>query len=129
VPPAVVTTPAGFFDDGVYDDPYASDARQAGVSLKSFAWREVELGAFASWQDKRYGATPAVGVDGNVIEGVLRHDRVARAGARMTWPVASVSGPFDVDVLCGYDFTRDRSTTAAYNYTSHAVTVGLQLAY
>ena len=25
VPPAVVTTPAGFFDDGVYDDPFASD--------------------------------------------------------------------------------------------------------
>jgi hypothetical protein len=25
VPPAIVTTPAGFFDDGVYDDPFASD--------------------------------------------------------------------------------------------------------
>jgi hypothetical protein len=36
---------------------------------------------------------------------------------------------FDVNLLCGYDFTRDRSTTAAYDYTSHAVSVGLQVRY
>jgi hypothetical protein len=129
VPAAVVLTPAGFFDDGVYDDPYASDATQARLSLKSIVWRGVELGALASWQNKQYGATPAFDVDGNVVDGVLRNDRVFRAGAQMVWPVASPTGPLDVDLLCGYDFTRDRSTTAVYSYTSQALTMGLRLAY
>jgi len=130
VPPAVVATPARFFDDGVYDDPYASDSTQARVSLKSIVWRDLELAANASWQDKPYGATPAFDADGNPIDGVMRHDHVVRASARAALPVApSRTGMFNVNLLCGYDFTRDRSTTAAYDYTSHAVSVGIQVGY
>jgi hypothetical protein len=130
VPPAVVTTPARFFDDGVYDDPYASDSTLARVSLKSIVWRDLELAAGASWQDKPYGATPAFDADGTPIDGVLRHDRVVRASARATFPVApSRTGMFDLDFVCGYEFTRDRSTTAAYDYTSHTVGVGFQVGY
>jgi hypothetical protein len=126
----VVTTPARFFDDGVYDDPYASDSTLARVSLKSLAWHDIELGAHASWQDKPYGATPAFDAEGNTIDGVLRHDRVVRAAARASFPIAAArTGAFDVDLLCGYDFTRDRSTTAAYTYTSHALGVGIQVGY
>lgn len=130
VPPAVVTTPARFFDDGVYDDPYASDSTLARVSLKSIVWHDIELGAHASWQDKPYGATPAFDAEGNAIDGVLRHDRVVRAAARVSFPVAPArTGSFDVGLVCGYDFTRDRSTTAAYTYTSHAIGVGIQVGY
>jgi len=130
VPPAVVTTPPRFFDDGVYDDPYASDSTLARVSLKSIVWHDVELGAHASWQDKPYGATPALDAEGHSIDGVLRHDRVVRAAARAAFPIAPArTGAFDVDFLCGYDFTRDRSTTAAYTYTSHAIGVGIQVGY
>ena len=130
VPPAVVATPARFFDDGVYDDPYASDSTLARVSLKSIVWHDLELAANGSWQDKPYGATPAFDANGDPIEGVLRHDRVVRASARAVFPLApSRTGAFDVDLVCGYDFTRDRSTTAAYTYTSHAVGIGFQVGY
>jgi hypothetical protein len=130
VPPAVVATPARFFDDGVYDDPYASDSTLARASLKSIVWLDIELGAHVSWQDKPYGATPALDAEGHPIDGVLRHDRVVRAAARAAFPIAPArTGAFDVQLLCGYDFTRDRSTTAAYTYTSHAIGVGIQVGY
>jgi len=35
VPPVVVSTPALFFEDGVYDDPYASDASAARAKPSS----------------------------------------------------------------------------------------------
>jgi hypothetical protein len=130
VPPAVIATPARFFDDGVYDDPYASDATVARLALRSFVGSDVEVTTFGSWQDKPYEATPAFDGNGAAIPNELRHDRVWRAGAVASWPIAaSRTGPFDVDLVCGYDFTRHQSTTAAYNYVSHTVTVGVALAY
>ena len=130
VPPAIVTTPARFFDDGVYDDPFASDSRLGRVTLKSIGWRDVELSASASWQDKPYGATPALDATGSTVAGVLRHDHVTRAAASSTWPLApSHTGRFAVNLIAGYDYTRHRSTTASYNYTSHAVSVGLGVGY
>ena len=43
VPPVVVTTPPVLFEDGVYDDPYASDASaaRAGSFASSHAWAAV----------------------------------------------------------------------------------------
>ena len=130
VPAAVINTPARFFDDGVYDDPYASDATEGRVSLKSIVWGESELTGFASYQDKPYGATAALDADGAPIEGILRHDKVTRAGAGVAVPLAPArTGAFDVRLRLGYDFTRHESTTAVYNYESHAIGVGFEVGY
>ena len=130
VPPAVITTPARFFDDGVYDDPYASDSRLGRLSMKSIVWGDVELNASGSWQLKPYGATPALDGDGAPVQGVLREDRVTRASAFATWPILpSRTGQVELDLITGYDYTRHRSTTAVYNYTSHAVSVGFGVGY
>ena len=66
VPPVVVTTPALFFEDGVYDDPYASDASAVRAVLKHVfaggATAEIE----GHWLDKAY-----------VVHGGARRDRAS----------------------------------------------------
>jgi hypothetical protein len=69
-------------------------------------------------------------LDGLLVAGLLRHDHVVRAGVSASWPlVAARAGVPELDVLTSYDFTRHRSTTAGYNYRSHAVGVGVRLEY
>lgn len=128
VAPAVVSTPPRFFDDGVYDDPYASDATQVRLSLKSIVRGDIVLSAQGSWQARPYGATPAYDAFGAPVAGVLRDDRISRGALIATVPLLpSRTGAFDVGVTVGYDVVRHRSTTALYNYTAHAVSVGFSL--
>jgi hypothetical protein len=127
-PPAVVATPPRFFDDGVYDDPFASAQTLARVTLKGVPERGPSWSVSGSWQDKPYAATPALDDAGLPVPGVLRHDEVVRAGAWLSWPVApGRTGNVDVAVVPAYDFTHHRSTTAGYNYTAHTFMVGVSV--
>jgi hypothetical protein len=131
LPPAVVNTPALFFDDGVYDDPFASDATTVSAVLTHLWASLAELRASAWWSDRDYTSTPAYGLDGAPLaDGTLRHDTVWRGGIRLSLPVFGTrTGSWDVKVLGGYDYTRSRSTDAFYQYSSHAIGLGASLSY
>lgn len=131
VPVALLTTPAGFFDDGVYDDPYASDAALVRLTLKRVWPSLAELSGSVSWFERRYAGAPALDLDGVPLpDGRLRHDDVRRASVTLRVPVASDrTGRLEVAVVGSYGWLRHRSTDAFYRYTSHSVGMGLSLGY
>jgi len=124
-PPALVTTPEGFFDDGVYDDPYASDQRSLLLAVKRIFSGGAEVEAVAGWRDRDYVSAVALAEDGLPQPGEpLRADEIVHARLLLTQPVlAGRTGPVALDLLLAYDLTRHHSNDAFYNYTSHAVSV------
>jgi hypothetical protein len=131
VPPAVVTTPAGFFDDGVYDDPFASDLAAVQLRLKHLRPGGAVLQAGARRFVQSYAAAVALGADGLPLPaGALREDRVWRADVSAELPLLrSRTGAFDVALELGYAYTLSRSNDAFYDYRNHAGGVALSLAY
>jgi hypothetical protein len=130
VSPALITTPAMFIDDGVYDDLFASDATRGGITLKSIVAKDIELMGSFGWNDKRYGATYAFDENGITVPDVLRHDRVRTARAAVTWPLFPArTGKLALDLITGYDYTDHDSTSALYRYRAHTVRVGLGVKY
>ncbi|MDO8835155.1 MAG: hypothetical protein Q7V01_06145 [Vicinamibacterales bacterium] len=130
-PPVLVTTPAGFFEDGVYDDPFASDALFLQAGMKHTFASEAEIAATGWWADKDYTGAVALGPDGLDLPGApLRADRVTLGQVSWTQPLfASRTGAVTLDAELGYRFLRHRSNDSFYNYTSHAVAVGLSIGY
>jgi hypothetical protein len=131
LPTAVVTTPALFFDDGVYDDPYASNANDVRGSLKHLLQNGMRLEAAGTWTRKDYRGTMALDIDGAPLAGdPLRADRIWRAGASWTVPLGREwTGAWDLGITVDYLYTRHRSNDAYYNYTSHAVGLGFTASY
>jgi hypothetical protein len=130
VSPALIATPASFFDDGIYDDLFASDATRAEVSLKSIVGSGIELAASAAWLDKDYPATFAFDEEGLAMPGVWRADRVTVAGLDASWPLfPSRTGVGSLKLLTGYDYTRHRSTSALYRYSTHSVRFAVAVTY
>jgi hypothetical protein len=131
VAPLVVTTPALYFDDGVYDDPFASDARAMSASVKHHFAGGMVLEGRAARMAKSYNSVLALGPDGAAVASLdLREDQVWRAAAEWTIPIlSSRTGPAALDLNIGYFFTRHRSNDAFYNYTSHNVGVGVTISY
>jgi hypothetical protein len=131
VPPALVTTPAGFFDDGVYDDPFASDAisGQGGVTRAFASGAEIE--ATVNYADRRYTSTPALDATGSELPGSpLRHDRVWRGAAVWSQPVfGSRTGRAELSVDVGYRVLASQSNDAFYDYTSHGFALGFSIRY
>lgn len=131
VPPALVTTPAGFFDDGVYDDPFASNAvsGQGGLTRAFASGAEVE--ATVNYADRRYTSTPALDATGSELPGSpLRHDRVWRGALVWTQPMfGSRTGRAELSVDIGYRFLASQSNDAFYDYTSHGVALGFSVHY
>jgi hypothetical protein len=127
----VVTTPALFFEDGVYDDPYASDASAVRAVLKHLFAGGAEAGIEGYWVDKAYAATVALDETGEPRpDGALRADTVWRAGAWASLPVlGSRTGAFALALELGWQYTRHRSNDAFYRYHAHGVRVGLSAAY
>jgi hypothetical protein len=131
VPPALVTTPPHFQDDGVYDDPYASDAHALGATLKHvFPGAGVARG-WVEWRRKDYRATPALDETGAPLpDGSLRQDRALRAGADWSLPLfPSRTGPLALDLDLAYVFARQQSSDAFYDYTSHAFGLAFSIKY
>jgi len=131
VPPALVTTPAGFFDDGVYDDPFASDAisGQGGLTRAFASGAQIE--ALVNYADRRYTSTPALDSTGAELPGSpLRHDRVWRGGVVWSQPVlGSRTGRAELSVDLGYRFLASSSNDAFYDYTSHGFALGFSVNY
>jgi len=131
VPPALVTTPAGFFDDGVYDDPFASNAvsGQGGLTRAFASGAEIE--AIVNYADRRYTSTPALDAAGNELPGSpLRQDRVWRGAVVWSQPVfGSRTGRAELSVDIGYRFLASTSNDAFYDYTSHGFALGFSVHY
>jgi len=131
LPTAIVTTPALFFDDGIYDDPFASRARTVRAGLKHLFTAGPEFEASAAWTTKDYRGTAALDESGVAsADGRLRADRIVRAGAAWTLPLfPEWTGPVGLNLVADYSFTRHRSNDAFYNYSSHALGLGVTLSY
>lgn len=125
VPPAIVATPAGFFDDGVYDDPYASDLGAVSGALKHIFGGGAELQASASWQRKDFTAVAALDATGQP-QSALREDRITRGGVALSLPLPAPEA-CSLGLALEYGFTRSRSNDAFYDYRSHAVGLALRL--
>ena len=131
VPPVVVATPALLFEDGVYDDPYASDASAARATLKHVFAGGAEAAIGGYWLDKAYAATVALDATGEPRpDGALRADTVWQAEATASVPVfGGRTGAVSLALELGWQYTRHRSNDAFYRYEAHAVRVGLSAAY
>jgi hypothetical protein len=131
LPTAVVTTPALFFDDGVYDDPFASNAREVRGSVKQVLQNGMTIQGSGAWARKDYRGTSALGLDGLPLDSRdLRADRIWRAGAAWTMPVLRErTGPVGLALVLDYQFTRQQSNDAYYNYSSHGLGFGLSVSY
>jgi hypothetical protein len=131
VPPVVVTLPALLFEDGVYDDPYASDASSARGAVKHAfpGGGEVEVSGY--WLDKAYVATVALDASGEPLpDGSLRADTVWQAAVSASVPVlGGRTGDVALALELGWDYTRHRSNDAFYRYDAQAVRVGLSARY
>ncbi len=121
VPPGLLATPAGFFDDGVYDDPFASDMGALSLGAKHVFAGGAELQAQGSWQKKDFDAVVALDATGLALEGgALREDRITRGGLSLALPMPA-PGAFSLGLALEYNFTRSRSNDAYYDYQNHAV--------
>jgi hypothetical protein len=131
VPPALVTTPAGFFDDGVYDDPFASDAVSGQGGLTRAFKSGAEIEAIVNYADRRYTSTPALDASGSELPGSpLRQDRVWRGGLVWSQPIfGSRTGRAALNVDLGYRFIASSSNDAFYDYTSHGFALGFSIHY
>ena len=131
VPPALVTTPAGFFDDGVYDDPFASDAISGQGGLTRAFKSGAEIEAIVNYADRRYTSTPALDAGGSELPGSpLRQDRVWRGAVVWSQPVfGSHTGRAALNVDLGYRFIASSSNDAFYDYTSHGFALGFSVHY
>ncbi|MEW5982930.1 MAG: hypothetical protein AB1806_11250 [Acidobacteriota bacterium] len=131
VPPALVTTPAGFFEDGVYDDPYASRGVFAQIGLRREFRGGGDIEILGWWADKNYVSALALDDEGaEQAGGPLRADRLWLASATWTQPLlADRTGQVVLTLELTYRFTRHESNDAFYNYTSHAAGAGFTIGY
>lgn len=131
VAPLLVTTPAGFFEDGVYDDPFASDALLGEAGIRHDRASGAGLSATLWLAAKHY--TSAVAPDSTVAStdaSARRWDHVATGNVTWSQPLfASSSGALALSGNIGYRVVRHRSLDAYYNYTAHAVHVGFTIDY
>jgi hypothetical protein len=125
--PAIVDTPAGLFDDGVYDDPYASELAAIAVGARHILAGGAELQASGFRQDKDFKAAVALDAAGRPLAGdPLRVDRITRGTLGATIPLAGPNA-FALAVTLEYGFTRSRSNDAFYDYSDHAIGLALTL--
>ena len=127
VPPAIVATPAGFFDDGVYDDPFASNLSAVSGGLKHVFTRGAALQAWGSWQAKDFTGVVALDAVGlPQADDPLREDRITRGGINLSLPMPA-PGAFALALALDYGFTLSRSNDAFSDYRTHAVGLALTI--
>jgi hypothetical protein len=130
-PPAIITTPPLYFDDGVYDDPFASDGLTVAANLKHHFAAGMVLEARVSKARKDYNTAVALDLDGIALSGSpLRRDWLNHASLSWTLPLLrELTGPVGLELGVGYAFDRHRSNDLFYNYTSHAVGLSIAVLY
>jgi hypothetical protein len=120
-----------FFEDGIYDDPFASNAHALRGTLKRVFSSGAQLEGGGTWLRKDYRASPPLDLDGTVNAAAgTRADRISRAGDAWTQPVLrNRTGPIGLDLVVDYWHTTHHSNDAFYNYTSHALGLGVSVSY
>lgn len=130
VAPALVTTPEMLIDDGVYDDPFASDATVVRAGLKRVfdGGRAIDGGISFWW--KTYEATPAFDGTGAAVPDQWREDEVWRIETTWQEPIApGRTGNLDLAAIAVYTFMDSASTDAYYTYRSHRVRAMLSIGF
>jgi hypothetical protein len=123
LPPAVVWTPPLFYDDGVYDDPYAIDARTWRAGVKHVFARGDQVGVWGSRSLRSFAGLEAYG-----LPGVGRRDTLVRAGIDAVIPLVRASA-VEVDLNAGFGYVDNRSTDDWARYTARVGQLGVQLAF
>jgi hypothetical protein len=124
-PPAVVWTPPMFYDDGVYDDPYAIDSATWRAGAKQVLARgDVRATLIHSVRD--FAGVAVVAADGQAGPG--RADRLMRAGIDVTVAIWSSRG-VELDLLGAYGFVRNRSNDPFESYRAHVISTGLRAGF
>lgn len=131
LPAAVLTMPVLFFDDGIYDDTFASNRWTLQADLKHLLSNGMILEGGCWTARKMYTQSPALDLDGYTLPGdPLRSDRVWRAGGSWTLPVLDGQLPrLALDLHVEYFFTRHGSNDFLYNYSSHSLEIGATVSY
>lgn len=131
LPSVMVTTPALFFEDGIYDDPFASGAHAVRGTAKHVRPGGLEVEVIGLWIAKEYRGARALDLDGmERAPNTLREDRVWRSSASLSIPLLpKKTGPLGLTLDAEYWFTRHRSNDLFYNYRSHSVGVGFTVDY
>ncbi len=131
VPPLVVATPPLLFEDGVYDDSYASDASSVRVRIKHVLGGGTVGSVEGAWLAKGYGGTLALDATGAPrTDGTLREDTVWQTAASASVPIlTSHTRAVSLALELGWKYTRHRSNDAFYRYDVNSVRMGLSAAY
>lgn len=129
--PAVIATPELLFDDGVYDDPYASDAVTWRAGIKHVSSGGLTLEGGLNRFVKDYTATLALGPEGAPAAGLaLRSDDIWQVDASCTLPLwPDRTGKAALAAVISYRFVDHSSNDAYYNYRSQGLGVGLSVEY
>jgi hypothetical protein len=130
VPDALVVSPVLFVDDGVYDDPFASNARNWRAALKVLG-RGMQVDVVGLLSRKDYREMPAISGDGQPLaDAALRADRIGQVGVSWTLPALTRgASPIRVRPNLEYWLTRRRSNSEPFNYESHAAAVAVVVSY
>jgi hypothetical protein len=123
LPPAVVWTPPLFFEDGVYDDPYAIDARTWRAGARHVFERGDQVGFWGSRSERSF---PGLEVEG--LPGVERRDTLIRAGVDGVFPLFR-SQSVGLDLEAGFQYVDNRSPDDWARYTARVARLGLQVVF
>lgn len=121
--PLRLETPAGYFDDGVLDDPYASELRAVQAGLTRTWGESAALRLTGEWRQRDF---PAAGTASAPLD--ARRDRVWRGLARLSLPLfGQRTGAFDLGLAVDYAYTLSHSTDAFYEYRHHLAGLSVTL--
>jgi hypothetical protein len=130
VPPVLFTLPQRYLDDGIYDDPYASELRAWWIRLKHVLPSGMIFDVHAGRDRRQYVAAPALDAEGKALP-ERRLDRLSRAGMDVSFPLLSkqtgvgLAMAFEVQ----YSYLLSRSNDGYYDYRSHVIDIGLRIEY
>ncbi|MBM5812889.1 MAG: hypothetical protein FJ191_13160 [Gammaproteobacteria bacterium] len=131
VPPLLVFTPAGFLEDGIYDDPFASRASFIATGVKRVFANSAILALDGWWARKSFTSSVALDAVGEPLGGSpLRRDQIGIG--RITWAqplLPSRTGALAVSAETSFRLLRHHSNDALYDYTARVLTLGLTVRY
>ncbi|MBM3908174.1 MAG: hypothetical protein FJ363_08885, partial [Gemmatimonadetes bacterium] len=131
VPPLLVFTPAGFLEDGIYDDPFASEASFLATGVKHVFASSATLALDGWWASKAFTSSVALDGAGEALDGApLRRDRIGIG--RITWTqplLPSRTGAAALSLETSLRLLRHHSNDVIYDYSARVFTIGLTVRY
>jgi hypothetical protein len=126
-PSYLLETPILFFDDGVYDDPFAHDLSGISAGVTHLLPGGAQLSGTVGSRTRDFANVMALDADGNDLPW-LRQDEIAQAGIHLRLPLHATAGGVSTSATLGYEWTRSTSTDPRYTYGAHRVLVAASLA-